>query len=254
MDVRTRARLDALNLRFYERNAVAFSRSRDHPWPGWQRLLGGLPVRPRLRVLDIGCGNGRLATFLLEARAQDEGLDYLGVDACAAMVDIARSRHTSASGPAHVDRLRFECARAPAPHAATGAFDLVAAFGVLHHVAGFEARRALLHWLARRLAPAGVLALSFWRFGERARFDRKRRAWRRVDGVDPARLEAGDHLLGWRETNELRYCHASSDEEIARLLRGLPLRVHADYLDDGRSRDLNRYLLLGPADARAPSR
>ena len=58
-----------------------------------------------------------------------------------------------------------------------GPFELVAVFGLLHHVPGEAGRRALLEALARRVAPGGLLALAFWDFGAHARFAARRLPW-----------------------------------------------------------------------------
>ncbi len=89
MDPLTRHQLHALSLAFYEERAQDFDASRvDLPWPGWDRVASHLPGG-RLRVLDIGCGNGRFALDLL---ARGRALDYLGTDASEALLDAARAR------------------------------------------------------------------------------------------------------------------------------------------------------------------
>ena len=60
----------------------------------------------------------------------------------------------------------------------SGQYDLVALFGVLHHVPGAETRRALLRSLAERVAPGGLLAFACWRFMDYRRF-RDRICWAR---------------------------------------------------------------------------
>ena len=61
MNTATQRALAAHTRRFYEEHAIAFSATREHPWSGWQRVIAGVQPSERLRVLDVGCGNGRLA-------------------------------------------------------------------------------------------------------------------------------------------------------------------------------------------------
>jgi hypothetical protein len=58
-------------------------------------------------------------------------------------------------------------------------------------------------------------------------------------------LEPGDHLLRWGAGDALpRYCHFVDDGERSRLLAGLPLEPIDRYRADGKSQDLNDYILL----------
>jgi 2-polyprenyl-3-methyl-5-hydroxy-6-metoxy-1,4-benzoquinol methylase len=68
-------RLLQLNRDFYERFAEAFSDTRGPQQEGLKRLLAYLPKQGTL--LDVGCGNGRLAHVLDQAGLQ---VDYLGLD------------------------------------------------------------------------------------------------------------------------------------------------------------------------------
>ena len=81
-------------------------------------------------------------------------------------------------------------------------FDLIVAFGLLHHIPSLAARSRLLGRCARALGPRGVLALSFWQFADDARFQRKIIPWadfnRTADvAIDESELEPGDFLMRW---------------------------------------------------------
>jgi len=74
----------------------------------------GPPLVPGDRVLDLACGDGRLAVYLLPL-----GLSYLGVDASEAMVAAARLR----LGPgAEITLAHLDDFRPPAPVATTTIF------------------------------------------------------------------------------------------------------------------------------------
>ena len=75
MDGKTVQRLLALNRQFYDEFADPFAESRGFEQPGLRRALDVLPATGRL--LDVGCGNGRLAHVLESA---DRSIDYLGID------------------------------------------------------------------------------------------------------------------------------------------------------------------------------
>ncbi len=258
----TQARLCAINRDFYDRTAAEFSASRDHPWPGWTRLASEL-TPGRLSVLDAACGNGRFAAFLAESRqGAAERLDYLGLDASERLLARARARGLG-------ERVRFEhrdllCGD-DAESLPPGPYDLISVFGFLHHVPGFETRRALLTALGERLAAGGLLAVAVWCFGESERLHGRRMPWQRYNetahaAVDVTQLEPGDHLLCWGEQTSaassepaVRYCHLADEPEVERLLAAVGetspgLRVSGRYRADGRSGDLNLYLLLRRSD------
>jgi SAM-dependent methyltransferase len=253
----TRGRLNAINRAFYDHSASEFGATRNHAWPGWERVLASLPSG-KLRVLDVGCGNARLAAFLGEHGAAP--VDYLGVDSSAALLAAA-----SGVDCAHVDAA-FELRDLLAPEfqlsPPPGPYDLIAVFGLLHHVPSFDARVALLHGLGVLLAPQGVLAVTLWRFAASDRFSNHLLDWHAYnDGisepVDLGQLERGDHLVRWGADDDVpRYCHDCDEAESEQLIAALRgdalapgLHLGQRFRSDGRSGDLNDYLLFSPEGA-----
>lgn len=199
-----------------------------------RRVLDALPAPPRA-ILDVGCGHGRFAQLLRERGGRAE---YWGVDASAEMLAIARERGDLIPG-AHFARADVveEAARLPA-----GPFDLIAMFGVIHHVPGEAARAALLRALAARLAPGGTLAVAFWRMP--AHEDDSRRVPWEAAGIDVHDLEPGDRLQRFdTDANVYRFSHFADEPELARLAGapGLPLALRLDA--DGADEHGNAYLL-----------
>ena len=277
MEPRTQEILNALNRRFYRRFAGAFDQSRHAPWAGWQRVVeevaAAAPVLRTgggLRVLDVGCGNGRFGSLLARHLGAPR-LTYLGIDASAELLAAARHRlEGAADAPWAALRLEEHDVLTGDTLEALGegqTWDLIAVFGLLHHVPGRGQRRELLRTLAGRLAPGGVLAVALWRFGEDPRFARRRLPWEvynrsvpAAERVDRSTLEDGDWLLRWGASPDgddddpalpavegaYRYCHAVDLEEEAELVAALePLApLSARFDADGRTGKLNRYLLF----------
>jgi SAM-dependent methyltransferase len=122
----------------------------------------------------------------------------------------------------------------------TGAYDLVALFGVLHHIPGYAQRRDVMRALAERVAPGGLLAFAAWRFYDFERFRARIVPW-----PDDIEVERHDYLLDWRQGGRaLRYCHYVDDDEHADLIAATGLSALATYRADGRANNINRYSLL----------
>jgi SAM-dependent methyltransferase len=231
MDENTFNRLNQLSQQFYRQTAEEFNRSRDYPWNGWKRLLPYL--RAPLSVLDVGCGNGRFGVFLYEQLRA--GLRYHGLDSAPRLLEYARAALALPGLAASLEQ-RDVLEQPPD----SGEFDLVALFGVLHHVPGLQQRRTLLHRLAQRVAPGGLLAFAAWRFYEVPRFRERIVPWPKDFDVEP-----NDYLLDWqRGESALRYCHYVDDAEHRSLIAASGLTEVVTYRADGRSGDLNCYSLL----------
>lgn len=87
-DAATLRAIAARTLWHYEASARSFwEGTKDHDVSqNLQALLGALPSRPGLRILDVGCGPGRDLITL-----RDLGHNPVGLDGCAAFVKMARA-------------------------------------------------------------------------------------------------------------------------------------------------------------------
>jgi SAM-dependent methyltransferase len=240
--------LNALNQAFYAAIAPEWSDSRRHPWPGfervWSQARARSPSPAQLRVLDVGSGDGRFAAFLDARRPASEPFDYLGIDASERLLDHARRRGLGAG--VRFERADFLLDERALPE---GPFELIALFGVLHHVPAFERRRQLLADLARRVAARGLLAVTFWRLDRDARFEKRVRSFAQYNAhanepIEEADLESGDTLLAWGEQSALRYCHFPDARETEALIRATGLRVLDRFEADGRGAALNEYVVF----------
>ncbi len=235
MDDATAERLVAINREFYARFHSAFDETRTRPWPGWNRILS--MTRPR-RVLDLGCGNGRFARYL--AARTPHPIAYEGWDESEALLARARER---VGGVDNV-RATFRNVDLLAPPWPSASADLVVAFGVMHHIPSQRRRRRVLEEALARASPGGRLVVCFWQFAPDSTPRVAVADWREAH-IDPAEVEAGDHLVRWRRGGEgLRYCHHTSVAELDALVRDLPADEEARFSSDGASGDLNLYLVL----------
>jgi SAM-dependent methyltransferase len=184
----------------------------------------------------VGCGNGRFGFFLTEHFPK---LIYLGLDTDLQLLRYAQTTLSQTS----LEYLLVQQDVVETPPSA-GLFDVVALFGVIHHIPGEATRRALLQQLAQRVAPDGVLVFATWRFYEQARFRQRIVPWP-ADFV----VEKHDFLLDWQrgpsaQTEALRYCHYVDDLEQTILVEATGLHEIARFRADGKSADLNCYSIL----------
>lgn len=238
MDSATIARLNALNRAFYDAQAEAFADTRPRLAPGILRVLP--QILPAARVLEVGCGDGKVGRWL--ARAGHHGA-YLGVDFSAAM--LARARRYSAAMPdlkflqADLMEPDWDAALPAAP------FAWILAFAVWHHLPGAATRAAALQALARHLQPSGRIVLANWQFTREPRLQRLIQPWTLLD-VDPAQLEPNDYLLHWERGAQtgLRYVHLLDTTELHTLAAQARLRVAEVFQADGHSEALAEYAVL----------
>ncbi len=239
MDELVRQKLIALNRDFYERFGASFSGTRFGAQPGWQHIIHHFPRR--CTVLDLGCGNARLALFL---DASLEQVRYVGLEGSEALLAIARER------TAQLAHVRAECLYAdlsakewPTPPLP---YDVVTALAVLHHIPGFEARVAFVRTARRYLQPDGVLILSNWRFTHNERMRRKLLPWSAA-GLREADVEPGDYLLDWKKDGGgMRYVHELDASEVEAIASATGLRILEQFVADGREGDLSLYTVLAP--------
>jgi SAM-dependent methyltransferase len=257
------AQLKELNRQFYNEFAEVFAQSRGRTEPGLARILA--QVKPGARVLDLGCGHGRMAALL------PRGCTYVGVDFSAEMLALARQSVEEADD--HPIEAHFVLAdlldpawaaqvkksnltpsiplstknvwRGGSPNPDVGLYDWILLRAVLHHVPGYGNRVAILAQAATLLAPGGRLATANWQFLNIPRLRRRILPWDTI-GLTPEDVEANDYLLDWRrEGHGLRYVHLVDEAETRSLAQDAGVSIQSLYRADGHTNDLTLYAIGG---------
>jgi len=194
-------------------NAIApdFSDTRGKWWQGF----GGFNkyVKPGDRVLDLGCGNGRMAEIF-----SDSGIEYLGVDNSEELIKIAQARFTDKSWVNFTvgDVLDFKLA---------DKFNLVLLIAVLHHLPTRALRLKVLKNIYNSLQPGGRLVASNWNLWQVSGEKKKIRYWRYLfnyrEKIKRGVWSLSDALVPWKPLsgNNLRYVHSFRSGELKRLLK-----------------------------------
>jgi SAM-dependent methyltransferase len=200
-------------------------------------------IGPGVSVLDVCCGvagPGRLLT-------RELGCDYLGVDASASAVALARERAAD---------LPCRFATAQVPPVPAGAFDVVL---LLETMLAFEGKDALVGEIAAALPPGGRLALTLEEgppltTAERAAMPAADTVWPTTLDEMAESLERAGLAITWQEDNShahlataraLAGAFSAHAEAIAAEIGPPALddllathRLWIQWLDDGRIRKL----------------
>lgn len=123
-----------------------------------EAVMRRLQPRPGMRVLDAGCGVGRMSCAALRHGAAVVSLDFA----------LSRLRYLRAQAPpdSHPEACQADLSHLPL---AEGSFDAVLCTQVLEHIPEPEARRGLLRDLARLLRPGGHCLLTVYNFNDSSR-------------------------------------------------------------------------------------
>jgi tRNA (uracil-5-)-methyltransferase TRM9 len=238
MDEQIAAKLVALNLQFYQTFAEPFSATRQRIQPGVARGVAGLP--PAARLLDLGCGNGELARYLLANGFQGA---YWGLDFSAELLEKAvETTRFNCKPPAAIAFQRADLSAAGwdagLPHEP---FDVILAFAVLHHLPCHTRRLSLLRQIKDHLSPGGLFIFSTWQFHHSPRLASRVVPWEKVNLTEDD-LEPGDTLLDWRQGGAgLRYVHLFNEAELAGLAQSSGFHIQQTYISDGKEGNLGLY-------------
>jgi len=200
----------------YNKIAVSFDVSRKKElWPAMRDLAEA--VKDGDKILDAGCGNGRL----LEA-FKDKDIIYLGLDNSRELLEAARGNYPGRDFR-EADILDL-----------TGVlehdFDYIFCLAVLQHIPTPESRLVFLKNLAAKLAPTGQLIISSWNLRRSPKYRRMilKNHWLKITGRRC--LAARDLVFPWRDQSGRevsdRYYHAFRSSELRRLSRQAGLSVH----------------------------
>ena len=206
-----------LNEKFYLKTQAYFNRSRQSPWPGWQKLLPYLQG-PSLQVLDLGCGNGRFGIWL----SQHRKIAYTGLDNNQFLLDQIPFGRLIKQDITKLWPIKNK-------------FGLIVLMAVLHHIPTKAARLKILERAKKLLAKNGLLVFTVWHFNKLKRFQNQ----------VIKKLPDNDYILDWKKgVTAQRYIHLFDDKEINWLIKSLKLKLLANYVADGHLGQSNRYLVL----------
>jgi 2-polyprenyl-3-methyl-5-hydroxy-6-metoxy-1,4-benzoquinol methylase len=130
----------------YQTIARDFSETRNFLWE--DLLLFKDFIKDGAKILDLGCGNGRLAQLL-----EGKNVDYFGVDYNEEFIRIARAKYP---------QYKFEATDVQNLAIPVESYDIVSLIAVLNHLPGQELKKRVLANAASYLKPGGRLLMTNW--------------------------------------------------------------------------------------------
>ncbi len=228
-----------INRRFYDSFAAPWSTSRVSIHKGILRVFEAL--RPAGRLLDLGCGDGRVGIWAANNKESSGLKAYTGADFSAALLDQHPEGYPAEVAFLFADMTVAGWAQAMEAHKP---FDSAICFSALHHIPGPRRRLGVLRTLRSLLLPGGQCAISVWQLSHVPRLQKKIRPWADV-GIESSCVEDNDLLVDWKMGGSgLRYVHEFSEQELRRLCRRAGFKVQTSFRSDGQTGDMGLYFVL----------
>ncbi len=211
----------------YEEIAESFDETREKPiWPPLLEMLK--EVKRGERVLDVGCGNGRILKALSE-----QGAEYVGVDQSQRLVDICRQKYPRSK----FERLDIANLGGLSDYD----FNWVFCVAVLHHLPGFDMRLNALRQLRNKIDDDGKVVITVWNMWSETKF--RKMIWKffflKLLKRNP--MDFGDVLFDWKRgpATSKRYYHAFRRHELKKLAKKAGFKIEKMFRDR-----FNYYLVL----------
>jgi SAM-dependent methyltransferase len=255
MNSKTRKALMDLTLDFYERIGPFWNLDHDYSWDGWDRSfvnLKNLEKNRSLQVLDVGCGNARLAAYLqkLLPSIEFDKWFYTGTDFSPFL--LSKAKDLCSQRDISHKLLQHDIYKDFPSDLDSKKFDLVTAFGLFHHLPDQNFRNRVFLELAQRLENKGFLVITLWQFWKIPRLQKRIVDKTSVEYEELARkwdfqvddLDSGDAILNWVKYEfGHRFAHQFDDSEIQSWTKDGGLKLVDDFESDGRLERRNRYLV-----------
>lgn len=177
----------------YNQIAQEFSETRKHGWQEWKLFEEYIPQSGK--ILDIGCGNGRLSEYFPQ-------YEYYGIDLADEFIKIAQKRYPNKQFiQAEMTHLPFE----------DNFFDSVFSIASLHHVNTKELRLQALSEMHRVLKKDHHLCIMVWNLRNNQRYAKELAAAKKTHSEF-------DLLIPWGDKKIMRYYYAYSADELQQQL------------------------------------
>ncbi|MFN3301894.1 MAG: class I SAM-dependent methyltransferase [Patescibacteria group bacterium] len=202
----------------FDKIAEHFSKTREEPWEIMKLFLKY--IKDNDRVLDIGCGNGRLYKLL-----QDKSVRYIGIDNSKNLIEIAKKNFQLPI---------FQVADALELPFKDEEFDAVFMIAVLPHIPSKELQAKVLANAYRVLKKNGYFFLTCWNlFQPKLFFNNLIQRFKNPKLYQD--LGFKDFFVPWHlPSGEIiqRFYHAFTKKELRKLLKKSEFKIEKIYYED----------------------
>ncbi len=208
---------------FSDYNMIAehFSKTRSFVWQEIQELKRFCGAGDK--VLDLGCGNGRLLEIL-----KDLEIDYSGVDNSRKLIELAEKNQGEKREGEKIKSKQFFLGDALNLPFKDNSFDKIFSLAVFHHIPSREWQKRFLEEAKRVLKPGGLIILTVWNLGQK-RFWRFHLKYFFLKIIGQSKLDFRDILYPWKDEKGKilaeRYLHWFFVKELINLAQAAGLVV-----------------------------
>ena len=228
MNKQTRDKILEIVKRNYDEIADHYNETRKkHLLPLWKEIFNiASVVKNGQRVLDIGCGNGRLLGAF-----ENKNIKYLGIDNNEKLIEHARKNY-----PGKNFRVGdiLELGKIPEIN-----FDYVFSMAVLHHVPGKKMQIDALKQLRNKIKQDGKIIITVWNLWDQKKFRKQILKYALLKLIKKNKMDFGDILFPGFNAQSYRYYHAFTRGGLKKIARKAGLKVERIFNDK-----FNYYLIL----------
>lgn len=192
---------------YFDKNIDSFLGSRNRIWPELDELKEY--VKDGEKILDLGCGNGRLFELF-----KNRNVKYIGVDTSVEFIKRAKEKYGDYFMVADAFNLPFS----------GDTFDSIWAIAFFHHIPLKQLRLKILKEIKRVLKKNGRIIMACWNLWQSNYFKLLLKfTSRKLFGL--SRLDFKDVLLSPKKLKIQRYYHAFTKKELKKLFEKAGFRV-----------------------------
>lgn len=210
----------------YDLISTKFSQTRKHFWRGLEFI--GNYTKAGDRVLDYGCGNGRL----LELIGPIENIQYLGLDVSGQLIDKAREKY---QGP-NIKFSKLDIDQ-ESLWLENNYFNICYSIAVFHHFPSKDYRKKIAKLLAEAVKDDGYIVVTVWYLWQRKYFKNILRNWlNKIFGK--SQLDWNDCSISFMDNqgNKFqRFHHAFTKRELKKLFEDAGFKTQLCEIPDGRN-------------------
>ena len=207
----------------YDQIADKFSGTRKYLWRDFEFIVDY--VKNKDKILDFGCGNGRLFEML-----KSKDLEYIGVDVSQKLIDIAKTAY-----PDYQEKFQKISSSSILPFS-NDFFNSIFSIAVFHHFPKKHSREMVKEFY-RITKPGGVVVVSVWNLWQGKhlrRFLNFKNILGKIFQIGKYRgLGVKDVLIPFKNNQGLvfdRFHHAFTERELVEIFKNAGFAIEKSFL------------------------